>query len=111
RPIINPHVDVRVKSFLPIGTLPGCSPDIYNCRSRDAAQGDGGMHMGGVAIGDGACRATGEPVQVIIAEGLVVRLHATTNDGYCGRQLQDVTHVVVGAPLAPGGAACLWNRM
>jgi hypothetical protein len=102
--------------------------------------------MVGVAIGDCACRATGEPVQVVIAEGLliggergaaggiptviparggaavarpdepthgivaeglVVCLRATSNSGYGGRQLQDVAHVVVGAPLAPEGVASL----
>src|SRR6266567_3605220 len=41
----------------------------------------------------------------IVTEGLVVGLRASARGGHGGRQLQHIAHVVVGAPLAPDGAA------
>ncbi len=45
-----------------------------------------------------------QAVLLVVAEGLVLAERAAARRGYSGRQLQHVTHVVVGAPLAPDGA-------
>ncbi len=87
------------------------------------AQGGRRVHVIDVAIGDAARWAAGHAIQAVIAEGLLVggqgsacgsiptviasagRAGVATG-GRDGRgQLEHVAHVVVGAPLAPDGAA------